>query len=330
MERISTHISTDGFEGILYPVTNRKDKVIIVVSGSNGGLTMTKQCAEFYAENGIPSLALALFKIKETSKYLSCIPIEYVELAIKYLKNMGYKNIGIDGMSKGSELALLSATMFKDLTCIIARVPSYFISEGLISKRPSGTSCWSYQGKEIPFARYKLRNFNIPKMVIKEREWNLLDINRDKNITSESVIPVEKINGAVLLLSSINDTVWSSFDSSQYIENRLKEKGFAFPHKHIAFPNMSHIMLTNISDTTKILFKSERKNKIQCKSEREELKKELLNWVEKVWNNQIEKDTPVTDKKEDKMEHSKDEIGIPSKVKILKKEIDANNNSLER
>lgn len=31
MERISTHISTDGFEGILYPVTNRKDKVVIVV-----------------------------------------------------------------------------------------------------------------------------------------------------------------------------------------------------------------------------------------------------------------------------------------------------------
>ena len=39
----------------------------------------------------------------------------------------------------------------------------------------------------------------------------------------ESIIPVEKINGAVLLLSSINDTVWSSFESSQYIENRLKE-----------------------------------------------------------------------------------------------------------
>lgn len=157
----------------------------------------------------------------------------------------------------------------------------------------------------------------------------MLDINRDKNITSESVIPVEKIYGAVLLLSSINDTIWSSFESSKYIENRLTENGFAFPYKHIAFPNMSHIILTDISDTTKILFKSERKNKVQCKSEGEELKKELLNWVEKVWNNQIEKDAPVMDK-EDKMEHSKDEIGIPSRVKILKREIDTNNNLLER
>lgn len=104
MKRISTHISTDGFEGILYPVTNRKDKVIIVVSGSNGGLTMTKQCAEFYAENGIPSLALALFKTKETSKYLSCIPIEYVELAIKYLKNIGYRHFLLELSRKRSTI----------------------------------------------------------------------------------------------------------------------------------------------------------------------------------------------------------------------------------
>lgn len=292
MEKISAHISVNGFEGILYSVNNKKDKVIIVISGSNGGLNMTEQCAEFYAENGIPSLALALFKTKETKKDLSCIPIEYVESAIKYLKNMGYKNIGIDGMSKGSELALLSATMFKDLTCVIARVPSYFVSEGLISKgkskSPSGTSCWSYQGKEIPFAQYKSRNFNIPKIILKEREWNLLDINKDKNITSEYIIPVEKINGAVLLLSSVNDTVWLSFKSSEYIEKRLTEKGFVFPHKHIAFPHMSHIMLTEISEPMKLLFKSERKYRSQCKSEREQLKSELLNWVEREWDNLIE------------------------------------------
>lgn len=295
MEKISAHISVNGFEGILYPVNNRKDKVIIVISGSNGGLNMTKQCAEFYVENGIPSLALALFKTKETKKDLTCIPIEYVESAIKYLKSMGYKNIGIDGMSKGSELALLSATMFKDLTCVIARVPSYFISEGLItkgkSKSPSGTSCWSYQGQEIPFAKYKSRRFNILKTILKEREWNLLDINKDKNITSESIIPVEKINGAVLILSSMNDTVWSSFKSSEYIENRLTENSFDFPHKHIAFPNMSHLMLTDINNTMRFLFKSERRNKVQCESERDELKKELLNWIENVWRSQIEKRT---------------------------------------
>lgn len=78
----------------------------------------------------------------------------------------------------------------------------------------------------------------------------------------ESIIPVEKINGAVLLLSSINDTVWSSFESSQYIENRLKEKGFLFPHRHIAFPNMSHIMLAKISEMCYFCFSLLRSNKV--------------------------------------------------------------------
>ena len=47
----------EGFEAILYPGNGRKDKVMIVMSGSNGGMKLTKQEAEFYHRNGIPSLA---------------------------------------------------------------------------------------------------------------------------------------------------------------------------------------------------------------------------------------------------------------------------------
>ena len=36
--------------------------------------------------------------------------------------------------------------LFPEITCVIARVPTYFISEGLSGKGkdkgPSGTSCW--------------------------------------------------------------------------------------------------------------------------------------------------------------------------------------------
>ena len=68
---ITTSVWTDGFEGILYPGNGRKDKVLIVMSGSNGGMKLTRQAAEFYHRNGFPALALALFKTKQTSKDLS-------------------------------------------------------------------------------------------------------------------------------------------------------------------------------------------------------------------------------------------------------------------
>ena len=151
-------VRQNGFEGELYTGDGTKDKVMIVMSGSNGGMGITRREALFYHKNGIPSLALALFKTKQTGEFLDRVPVEYVENSIKWLKEQGYQRIGIDGMSKGSEMALLSASMFSELSCVIARVPSYFVSEGLSgkgkSKGPSGTSCWSYKGKEIPYAPY--------------------------------------------------------------------------------------------------------------------------------------------------------------------------------
>ena len=52
-KKITTSVQSEGFEAVLYPGDGRKDKVMIVMSGSNGGMTFTKQEAEFYHKNGI-------------------------------------------------------------------------------------------------------------------------------------------------------------------------------------------------------------------------------------------------------------------------------------
>ncbi|MCR4867247.1 MAG: hypothetical protein K5921_09990, partial [Lachnospiraceae bacterium] len=131
---IHISIKNDGFEGILFRGNGSKDKVIIVMSGSNGGMSMAKHEAEFYHKNGIPAMSLALFKTKQTSPNLVSVPVEYVENAIKYLKEQGYRKIGIDGASKGSEMALVAGSLLSDISCVIARVPSYYVSEGLAGK----------------------------------------------------------------------------------------------------------------------------------------------------------------------------------------------------
>ena len=181
------NVRADGFEGVLYPESGRKDKVLIVMSGSNCGMKLTCQAARFYHENGFPALALALFKTRQTPKALSRVPAEYVENAVFWLKKQGYARIGVDGMSKGSEMALVAASMFPELSCVIARVLSHFVSEGLSGsgkrKGPSGASCWSYRGKELPFAPYRSRSFNLLKVLLKEKELHILSFNRDKDVT---------------------------------------------------------------------------------------------------------------------------------------------------
>ena len=281
------NVRTEGFEGILYPGNGRKGKVLIVMSGSNGGIRLTRQAAEFYHRNGFPALALALFRTRQTSKDLSRVPVEYVENAVTWLKKQGYARIGIDGTSKGSEMALVAASMFPELSCVIARVPSHFVSEGLSgsgkNKGPSGTSCWSYRGKELPYAPYRSRSFNLLQMLLKEKELHIIAFNRDKDVKPEAVIPIERINGPILLLSSKHDEVWPSFESATLMERKLMEIDFAYPHRHIAFEHMSHAMLTELPWVYRMAFKSERQHPKEGERDRETLKKELLNWVNNVW-----------------------------------------------
>ena len=284
---IHTTVKKEGFEGVLYPAQYRYDKVMIVVSGSNGGIKLTKQFAQIYANHGIPALAVAFFGTKQTGKNLDRVPLEYIENAIKWLKSRGYNKIGIDGASKGSELALLCASEFEKISCVIARVPSYFVSEGLVacgkSKKPSGTSCWRYKGEELSYAPYNYRSFNLPKIIAEEKELHLITINKEKTVRKENIIPVENIKGPVLLLSGKNDVVWPSYDSSVYIEKRLKENNFQYPYKHIAFEYIGHVMTDEISWIYKLAFKDERRYKEECKKERVRLSLAIIDWTENVW-----------------------------------------------
>ena len=69
-------IEQNNWDGILFPVQGRKDKVIIVVSGSDGGLEHARKNAKFLCDNEIPALAFSLFKTKHSPKTLSLIPLE--------------------------------------------------------------------------------------------------------------------------------------------------------------------------------------------------------------------------------------------------------------
>lgn len=44
---MKTSVKNDGFEGILFPGNGQKDKVVIVMSGSNGGMSMARDEALF-------------------------------------------------------------------------------------------------------------------------------------------------------------------------------------------------------------------------------------------------------------------------------------------
>lgn len=273
----------ENWDAVMYPVAERKDKVMIVMSGSDGGLNNAQKLAAFMQQKGIPALALGYFKTKHSNKHLSKIPLEIIEEAINWLRKEGYQKIGIEGVSKGTEYALAAAIEFHDISCVIVKTPSRFYSEGMIGKKPSGTSCWSFKGKELPFTPYKTRKFNLIKMLWKTKEYNILEINVGKEVQEESIIPIEKVKAPILMLSAEKDTVWPSKESAEIMYTRLKQNEFGYPFKHICFPNMSHMMLENCGRAIKYLIKSENEYPEECAKERVEMGEICVDWIENVW-----------------------------------------------
>lgn len=277
----------EGFDGIFYP-TMQKVKAIIFVSGSEGGMRTGKKIGLYYQELGYSTLALGLFNTKHTNKELSKVPIEYMEKAVLWLKKRGYSKIILDGISKGSEYVLYSSVVISDIVGIIVRVPSYFISEGLIKKMPSGDSCWSYKGKELAYTPYKNRKISKIKMLMSEKQLSLLDMNMDKDVIDESIIPVEKIHGNVLLMSTKADSIWPSNMYMEHLLKRFSEKSFPFELRYVSFQYISHMLLPiNKKKSLKllrILFRTERLYPKECARERKEMEQVTLQFLHKTFS----------------------------------------------
>lgn len=278
-------ISEQGFEGHFYDAGER-DKVVITFSGSEGGSGASDTMAWYYQQQGISALGVTLFAGKETGENLDRVPLEYVESAIAWLKEQGFEKIAVDGISKGSEYALLAASRFDGISCVIARVPSYFVSEGMIGHDgPSGTSCWSYHGEELRYTPYKIREFDVLKQLRTYGEFNILAYNSGKDVVDGSIIPVENIHGPILLISTEADTVWPSAEQAAYIVSCLQAHDFSYEVKSLTYENVSHFAIPMRSNTwlLKLLFRSERQFPEECAAERMDLSEQAVDFIQNHW-----------------------------------------------
>nr|WP_255589945.1 acyl-CoA thioester hydrolase/BAAT C-terminal domain-containing protein [Marinicella sp. NBU2979] len=132
------------------------------------------------------------------------------------------------GGSKGGELVLNLASRYPDYQAVVALVPSHVSFPGLTFNMDH--SSWTHQGKEVPFVKAT------PKIVGPRMTGDLHQVFtlmlEDVDDRHEALIPVEKINGSVLLISAQHDEVWPSTLMSEKVILRLQQKSFQHPHAH--------------------------------------------------------------------------------------------------
>lgn len=233
---ISSTEIRDPVVGTLYaPYGARKRPGVIVLGGSEGGFPRDR--AALIASHGYVTLALAYFGVDPLPRELERVPLETVDRAIAYLRrqpSVNPKRLAIVGVSKGAELALVSAARNPAIGAVVGIAPSSAVFQSITGQR-SSTSSWTLAGKDIPFAPYVAGE----KFVQSHRLGDLYEASLAA-APSEAEIPVEKIRGPILLLAGKDDALWPSAEMAERIAQRARRHGFRYPVKILAFENAGH------------------------------------------------------------------------------------------
>ncbi|HET8841013.1 MAG TPA: acyl-CoA thioesterase/bile acid-CoA:amino acid N-acyltransferase family protein [Ktedonobacteraceae bacterium] len=222
---------------------------LLLLGGSSG--TALEQQAALLASHGYCTLALAYFGRDHLPPELTEIPLEYFGQALQWLQNQAEvlpTKLAVLGVSKGAEAALLLASTFESIKAVVGYAPSAVVYEGLTGREENqNRSSWSYQGKPWPFLsqtpppsilayEQQCLRENIP-IAFCPRYLSSLAERRDGE---QATIPVEKINGPVLLISGQDDQMWPSAHFGFLIEQRLKQHSFPHDVRHLTYENAGH------------------------------------------------------------------------------------------
>lgn len=268
------------YHGVLYPATI-KSRVMIVITGSDGGSKWANEIAATYAANGMPCFALSYWKKAGLPNNLSLIPIELIQSAAAWLNAQGYEQIGIYGVSKGAEFALTAASLLPQIEFVIAVSPPCCVFEGIAKSKYSKTSSWTWNGTPLEYASFRCVKVNILKNIFLNHEFGFSQqysqvLSMEKN--EQNAIKVENIDGPILLMSAENDAQWPSKKMSLMIAERLEEKRFPFLFHHEIFHPASHI-LCPVKTMLRFAYSVERKKPSDCNAARKQALQYSLNWL---------------------------------------------------
>ena len=229
-------ITAKNVEAILYLGKGKKQPLIIGLGGSEGGNAWTsdywKKTREEFIEKGYAFLAIGYFGCKNTPAILDKIAIEDIHNAIlEASKNnkINKKKIAIIGGSRGGDLALLTASYYKDIKCVIALVSSHAVFPG--HTQEFNSSCWTFEGKELPFI--PVNEEAVPFLMKGDLRGTFEAMLKDKIAEEKSVIKVENIKASILLLSATKDEVCPSTLMAEKMISRLKTFNFKYQYNHI-------------------------------------------------------------------------------------------------
>jgi dienelactone hydrolase len=232
-------VRADGLVGTFFqPSGGAQAQGVLVLGGSDGGIP--EDLAGLLASRHLAVLGLTYFGVEPLPRELVEIPLDYVEAAIHWLRSKDSVRRGrihVVGRSRGGELALLAGALLPATGSVVAYVPSGLTWWGWTSQGWSSSPAWTYRGREMrcpgraPQAGMKgTTGPTFFHQVIRARPAE----------SQAAAIPVERIDGDVLLISAGRDEVWPSTTLAVIAGERRAKKGRSC--RHLDYPAAGHMI----------------------------------------------------------------------------------------
>jgi dienelactone hydrolase len=243
-------IADRSIHGLLcHPSDGRRHPAVMVLGGSDGGFG-EPDTALLLASRGFTTMALAYFGVAGLPSTLQGIAVEYFGSAMQWMRERPEVDsdfVGLLGVSRGAEAALLVGATYPEVKAVVARSPSHVLWEGVTARHLPGGPAWTHGGKPLPYVPNR-----VPAWFFARYAWDTLvrDPVRQTPLftydlkaygdTSGAEIPVENIHGPVLLLSGTDDQIWPSSFMATRVMERLRQHRHPYEDEHLSYDGVGH------------------------------------------------------------------------------------------
>ncbi len=294
----------DGFYGTYYKAPQGSDCVMIGLFGDDPNDLMAKCGAKWLHRHGLNVMAMS--PAKKDYSHVN-LPLERIEIAIKWLRRHGNKKIGIMGMSTAGMHALAAASCFPDITLTFGLTASDFVWQGFRQGNKDGCKEWcvpnastlSWRGKPLPYMPFVYQHPQYWQKIQEEtkgsgdflRSTNLFrDSEAAREHTEEEMIKIENIRGRLILIAADDDSLWEAGKYVRRMDERLKSRPHKCEYEAVTYEHGTHFVLPEgmlrtalpfgLKFVMKFLFRAAKEYPDECERTRKDIDRRLSRAIE--------------------------------------------------
>jgi hypothetical protein len=217
----------DGLEGEAIGAGEGRAVGVLVLSGSSGRVDVER--ARVLGRQGALAVALRWFGGEAQPPGICEVPLETFTAGVDWLVGQGASHVGIVGVSKGAEAALLVACLDARVRVVVAISPPSVswanVGPGNDGRAYPYRSSWTWRGEPLPFVPY-LESWRPagsgPVAYRSLYEESLLAFPAAR---AAAAIPVEQAEADLVLIAGADDALWPSDAFAEELASRRGRSG---------------------------------------------------------------------------------------------------------